>query len=236
MGRQHADSRRPIQLRILFDFARQRPGSGARHHRSPGARARPRPDRIRRKLPTSTRASWTKRASSRWASRRSTPSSRRLRRSRTARPGRSVRPRLGDRRAHPVCRQHRGRPAQLRPVCRAGLAVGLGMPDRDYYLRNDGKFPDTRKAYTTYIARTFALANQPDPEGAAARIHRSRPNSQSCSGTAPATAIGTRPTTRWASRRCRRTRRILTGTRISRRCPPAPRPKSATSSSASPIT
>ena len=47
---------------------------------------------------------------------------------------------------------------------------GLGMPDRDYYLRTDGKFPDTRKAYTTYIARMFALANQPDAEGAAARI------------------------------------------------------------------
>jgi predicted metalloendopeptidase len=47
---------------------------------------------------------------------------------------------------------------------------GLGMPDRDYYLRTDGKFPDTRKAYTTYISRLFALANQPDPEGAAARI------------------------------------------------------------------
>ncbi len=47
---------------------------------------------------------------------------------------------------------------------------GLGMPDRDYYLRTDGRFGDTRKAYTTYIARLFALANQPDPEGAAARI------------------------------------------------------------------
>lgn len=47
---------------------------------------------------------------------------------------------------------------------------GLGMPNRDYYLRTDGKFSDTRKAYTTYIARMFALANQPDPEGAAARI------------------------------------------------------------------
>ncbi|MEO8679618.1 MAG: M13 family metallopeptidase [Vicinamibacterales bacterium] len=47
---------------------------------------------------------------------------------------------------------------------------GLGMPNRDYYLRTDGKFPDTRKAYATYIARMFALANQPDPEGAAARI------------------------------------------------------------------
>jgi predicted metalloendopeptidase len=47
---------------------------------------------------------------------------------------------------------------------------GLGMPDADYYKRTDGKFPDTRKAYTTYIARLFALANQPDPEGAAGRI------------------------------------------------------------------
>jgi putative endopeptidase len=48
--------------------------------------------------------------------------------------------------------------------------AGLGMPDRDYYLRTDGRFPETRKAYTTYIARLFALGNQPDPEGAAARI------------------------------------------------------------------
>ena len=47
---------------------------------------------------------------------------------------------------------------------------GLGMPDRDYYLRPDEKFVAIRKAYTTYIARLFALANQPDPEGAAARI------------------------------------------------------------------
>src|SRR5262249_9044537 len=47
---------------------------------------------------------------------------------------------------------------------------GLGMPDRDYYLRTDEKFAAIRKAYTTYIARLFALADQPDPEGAAARI------------------------------------------------------------------
>jgi predicted metalloendopeptidase len=47
---------------------------------------------------------------------------------------------------------------------------GLGMPDRDYYLRSDEKFAATRKAYTTYISRLFALGNQPDPEGAAARI------------------------------------------------------------------
>ncbi len=46
----------------------------------------------------------------------------------------------------------------------------LGMPDRDYYLRTDERFVAIRKVYTTYIARLFALANQPDPEGAAARI------------------------------------------------------------------
>jgi len=47
---------------------------------------------------------------------------------------------------------------------------GLGMPDRDYYLRNDEKFSATRKAYNTYIARLFALGNQAEPEAAAARI------------------------------------------------------------------
>ncbi len=48
--------------------------------------------------------------------------------------------------------------------------AGLGMPDRDYYLRNDERFAATRKAYNTYIARLFALGNQPEPEAAAARI------------------------------------------------------------------
>ncbi len=47
---------------------------------------------------------------------------------------------------------------------------GLGMPDRDYYLRSDERFAATRKAYATYISRLFALGNQTDPEGAAARI------------------------------------------------------------------
>ena len=47
---------------------------------------------------------------------------------------------------------------------------GLGMPDRDYYLRNDEKFAATRKAYNTYIARLFALGNQAEPEAAAARL------------------------------------------------------------------
>lgn len=47
---------------------------------------------------------------------------------------------------------------------------GLGMPDRDYYLRKDEKFDATRAAYLTYITTMLTLAKQPDPSGAAARI------------------------------------------------------------------
>ena len=47
---------------------------------------------------------------------------------------------------------------------------GLGMPDRDYYLRQEPKMEDTRKAYTAYITRLLMLAGQPDPAGSAARI------------------------------------------------------------------
>lgn len=47
---------------------------------------------------------------------------------------------------------------------------GLGLPDRDYYLKNDPKMQETRAEYTKYITRLLTLANQPDPAGAAARI------------------------------------------------------------------
>ncbi|HET9439661.1 MAG TPA: M13 family metallopeptidase [Longimicrobiales bacterium] len=47
---------------------------------------------------------------------------------------------------------------------------GLGMPDRDYYLRQDEKFAGIRKAYTDYITQLFTLAGQPDGAGAAQRI------------------------------------------------------------------
>src|SRR5436309_6790693 len=46
----------------------------------------------------------------------------------------------------------------------------LGMPDRDYYLRQDAKFESIRHAYTDYIAQLFTLAGRPDPGGAAQRI------------------------------------------------------------------
>jgi putative endopeptidase len=47
---------------------------------------------------------------------------------------------------------------------------GLGMPDRDYYLRQDAKTAETRAVYVAYITRLLTLANDPDAAGAAARI------------------------------------------------------------------
>jgi putative endopeptidase len=35
---------------------------------------------------------------------------------------------------------------------------GLGLPDRDYYLRDDEKFAGTRKQYVDHVARMFELA------------------------------------------------------------------------------
>jgi putative endopeptidase len=47
---------------------------------------------------------------------------------------------------------------------------GLGLPDRDYYLRQDPKIAETRTAYVAYITKLLTLANRPDPAGAAGRI------------------------------------------------------------------
>jgi predicted metalloendopeptidase len=47
---------------------------------------------------------------------------------------------------------------------------GLGMPDRDYYLRQDERFESTRAAYLRYITTLLTLARQPDSERTATRI------------------------------------------------------------------
>ena len=47
---------------------------------------------------------------------------------------------------------------------------GLGMPDRDYYLRDDAKTAVTRAAYSTYITRLLMLDRQTDAAGAASRV------------------------------------------------------------------
>ncbi|MHB1074262.1 MAG: M13 family metallopeptidase [Gemmatimonadaceae bacterium] len=46
----------------------------------------------------------------------------------------------------------------------------LGLPDRDYYLKDDAKLVAARNAYVTYVTTLMRLAGQPDPAGAAQRI------------------------------------------------------------------
>jgi putative endopeptidase len=46
--------------------------------------------------------------------------------------------------------------------------AGLGLPDRDYYLKSD--FAAQKGAYQAYIARLLTLTNWPDATGSAARI------------------------------------------------------------------
>jgi predicted metalloendopeptidase len=48
---------------------------------------------------------------------------------------------------------------------------GIGMPDRDYYLRDDKALAETRAAYKIYLKAMLTLAGLADPEGRAARIY-----------------------------------------------------------------
>jgi len=48
---------------------------------------------------------------------------------------------------------------------------GLGLPDKDYYLKDDPKFAEARTKYVTYIADMMHMAGQPDPQGAAQLIY-----------------------------------------------------------------
>ena len=47
---------------------------------------------------------------------------------------------------------------------------GLGLPDRDFYLKTDAKSVELRNAYHKYIVDLLTAAKQPDPSGAADRI------------------------------------------------------------------
>jgi putative endopeptidase len=53
-------------------------------------------------------------------------------------------------------------------------ASGLGMPDRDYYLKSDTRFEEARTKYRQYVARLFALAgaSQADASSASATVLR----------------------------------------------------------------
>jgi putative endopeptidase len=48
---------------------------------------------------------------------------------------------------------------------------GLGMPDRDYYLRDDAALAAARDAYKKYLAQMLTLAGTPDAEKRAAAIY-----------------------------------------------------------------
>lgn len=44
---------------------------------------------------------------------------------------------------------------------------GLTLPDRDYYLKDDAKFADTRAKFRVYVASLLTLGEFPDPQRAA---------------------------------------------------------------------
>lgn len=48
--------------------------------------------------------------------------------------------------------------------------AGLGLPDRDYYLKDDPKLAATRKAYQAYLAKMLTLAGEADAEPRAAAV------------------------------------------------------------------
>lgn len=48
--------------------------------------------------------------------------------------------------------------------------AGLGMPDRDYYLKPDAKFAETRAAYKAYIAQMLGMVKYANPAAAADAI------------------------------------------------------------------
>jgi putative endopeptidase len=48
--------------------------------------------------------------------------------------------------------------------------AGLGLPDRDYYLKQDAKFVDTRAKYEAYVARLLTLAGYPNAAESAKHI------------------------------------------------------------------
>jgi predicted metalloendopeptidase len=47
---------------------------------------------------------------------------------------------------------------------------GLGMPDRDYYLKDDPKLKETRAKYQVHVANMLRLAGAKNPDGEAAAI------------------------------------------------------------------
>lgn len=49
---------------------------------------------------------------------------------------------------------------------------GLGLPDRDYYLKDDAKLAATRAAYQKYLSTMLALAGEPGADARAAAVFK----------------------------------------------------------------
>ena len=47
---------------------------------------------------------------------------------------------------------------------------GLGLPDRDYYLKDDAKMAKLREGYQNYVARLLGMVDYKDPKGAAKAV------------------------------------------------------------------
>ena len=47
---------------------------------------------------------------------------------------------------------------------------GLGLPDRDYYLKDDAKMAKLREGYQNYVARLLGMVDYKDPQGAAKAV------------------------------------------------------------------
>jgi endothelin-converting enzyme/putative endopeptidase len=45
------------------------------------------------------------------------------------------------------------------------FASGLGLPDRDYYVKTEPRFADAREKYRAHVQRVLELAQRPDPHG-----------------------------------------------------------------------
>jgi predicted metalloendopeptidase len=52
-------------------------------------------------------------------------------------------------------------------VIGAAFQGGLGLPDRDYYLKTDGESKKTRGQYLSHMTKMFELAGEPEPAAAA---------------------------------------------------------------------
>ena len=94
---------------------------------------------------------------------------------------------------------------------------GLGLPDRDYYFKDDPKSVELRSKYLDHVGRMSALlgagADQAAPRRG--RPWRSKPRWRRARSTPCRAAIRTRSTTRCRPPSCRRSRRSSCGRAIS---------------------